>query len=127
MELLLLVLHLSDFCSAEWFTVDHFRDMQKTVITLQGRNSEMAAQMEEDKNQTAAKMKELQEQHNATVLRMQNKLEELEVNYLCCVVPVVLICTSFVKRNSLSEICLIVPFLRVLTVYKATQSLAYLV
>ena len=83
-ELLLLVLPLSDFCSAEWFTVDHFRDMQKTVITLQGRNSEMAAQirdMEEDKNQTAAKMKELQEQHNATVLRMQNKLEELEVNF----------------------------------------------
>ena len=70
MELLLLVLHLSDFCSAEWFTVDQFRDMQKTVITLQGRNSEMQT-----------KMKELQEQHNVTVLRMQNKLEELKVNF----------------------------------------------
>ena len=33
----------------------------------------------------------------------------------------------YVKTNSLSEICLIVPFLHVLTVYKATQSLAYLV
>ena len=44
----------------------------------------MAAQirdLEEDKTQTAAKMKELQEQHNATVLSMQNKLEELEVNF----------------------------------------------